>query len=250
VGGRPLQTTLNDKKEAAIHERVMELITVVHKHVFGSLATTKIVELFKLGEGEPPRLGIRLSEVVEGFYSFLGFTRLASQEVIRKAVAKGVQEGIVGYFSGAAPGIGEDGKFKVAVDRVRFGVAVADDEIDLDTGFIMLPSAVPQPEPIPVPGTPITGDGTGVVTQPPVTPPGVPPTTDGGEAPFETEKMVQISFSADRDALYTAWNAAANLADLAGKVDVTLRAESETGFDKSKLQNGVIEPLREADLIE
>jgi len=37
---------------------------------------------------------------------------------------------------------------------------------------------------------------------------------------------------------------------LAGKVTVTVHAESEKGFDKSKLQNGVLEPLREADLIE
>ena len=50
--------------------------------------------------------------------------------------------------------------------------------------------------------------------------------------------------------LFTAWNAIANLADLAGRVDVTIRAESEKGFDKAKLHNGVLEPLREADLIE
>lgn len=62
--------------------------------------------------------------------------------------------------------------------------------------------------------------------------------------------MVEITFSADRNQLFTAWNAVANLADLAGKVSVTLRAESEKGFDRGKLQNGVIEPLREADLIE
>jgi hypothetical protein len=31
---------------------------------------------------------------------------------------------------------------------------------------------------------------------------------------------------------------------------VNLRAESVEGFDKNKLQNGVLEPLREADLIE
>jgi hypothetical protein len=31
---------------------------------------------------------------------------------------------------------------------------------------------------------------------------------------------------------------------------VTIHAESEKGFDKAKLQNGVLEPLREADLIE
>jgi len=36
---------------------------------------------------------------------------------------------------------------------------------------------------------------------------------------------------------------------LAVKVKVNVTAESEKGFDKSKLQNGVLEPLREADLI-
>ncbi|WP_161952779.1 hypothetical protein [Moorella stamsii (nom. illeg.)] len=56
-------------------------------------------------------------------------------------------------------------------------------------------------------------------------------------------------FVADRNQLFTAWNALANLADLAGKVSVIIRAEREDGFDRIKLQNGVIEPLKEADLI-
>jgi hypothetical protein len=54
----------------------------------------------------------------------------------------------------------------------------------------------------------------------------------------------------DRDALFTAWNALANLADMAGRIKVTIEAESSAGFDKSKLQNGAYEPLREANLIE
>jgi len=33
-------------------------------------------------------------------------------------------------------------------------------------------------------------------------------------------------------------------------VAVTVHAESQAGFDKSKLNNGVLEPLKEADLIE
>ena len=45
-------------------------------------------------------------------------------------------------------------------------------------------------------------------------------------------------------------DAVANLADMAGKVAVTVKAENPDGFDKAKLQNGVIEPLREANLIE
>ena len=56
--------------------------------------------------------------------------------------------------------------------------------------------------------------------------------------------------SADRDHLYNPWNALANLADMAGEVSVIIRADSDQGVDRSKLQNGVLEPLWEADLIE
>ena len=37
---------------------------------------------------------------------------------------------------------------------------------------------------------------------------------------------------------------------MAGKVSVNIKAESANGFDKTRLQNGVLEPLREAKLIE
>jgi hypothetical protein len=68
----------------------------------------------------------------------------------------------------------------------------------------------------------------------------------GQEARYAHAEVID----ANRNSLYTAWNAMANLADLAGKVIVTVRAESPKGFDNSKLQNGVWEPLREADLID
>jgi hypothetical protein len=170
--------------------------------------------------------------------------------LVRKAVARGVAEGLFGYCSGLALALelGEDGKFKVASEKVRIGTSVAEDEIDLDTGFIMLPAAVPQAVPAVPPGPVPPGPGPGP------TPPGpgpVPPgTTPPGPTPPAVQRVVEIVFSADRNALFAAWNAVANLADMAGKVSVTLRAESETGFDRNKLQNGVMEPLREADLIE
>jgi len=68
--------------------------------------------------------------------------------------------------------------------------------------------------------------------------------------PPPSQNVVDISFTGDRNALYAAWNAVANLADIAGKVTITLHAENSSGFDKAKLQNGVMEPLREADLID
>jgi hypothetical protein len=59
-----------------------------------------------------------------------------------------------------------------------------------------------------------------------------------------------VSFAANRGQLFTAWNAIANLADLCGTVKVTVRGESGEGIDKSKLRNGVMEPLQEAGLID
>ncbi len=84
-------------------------------------------------------------------------------------------------------------------------------------------------------------------------------TGDGGETTGpddvvppagEDEREVAFSFVADRNALYAAWNALANLADVAGEVSISARAKPKSGFDKSKLENGVLEPLRGLGLIE
>lgn len=78
---------------------------------------------------------------------------------------------------------------------------------------------------------------------------------DGGQiggqpGVVEGEREVAISFIADRSALYSAWNSLANLADLAGSVSVSAKATSASGFDKNRLENGVLEPLRELGLLE
>jgi hypothetical protein len=252
AGGRPLSITLDEKKHARIHDRVMDLLGDVQRRVFSTTTPNKVVELFKLGEGTPPTIGIKTADVVDGFYSFLGFPRLINGAVVKKVVAKGVLDSFFGYYSGATPTLGADGKYQVPLDRVRFNRTVGEDEIDLESGFLMMPQAVP----VAIPAT--TAPGSGVVapssldgapplvlTPPPSGAPGASPT--GGAGP---QKSVEISFSADRNQLFSAWDAIANLADLAGKVTVTVRADSATGFDKGKLQNGVLEPLRESDLIE
>jgi hypothetical protein len=249
VGGRPLQTTLNEKKEARIQERVMELLTQVQKRVFDNVTPGKIVEFFKLGDGEQPKAGITSGEIVNGFYSFLGFTRLLSEKVVAKAIAAGVEKCVFGYIGGGAPALGPDGKYQVPLAKVRFETTMALDEIDLETGFVMLPQAIPQSAPAsgvtPPPATP-PSDTTAAGATPP------DPTTAGATtpAPGALQTSVELAFTADRDKLFNAWNAIANLAEMAGQVTVTVKAQSVAGFDKSKLENGVMEPLREADLIE
>jgi len=243
TGGRPLQTTLNEKRQARIHDRMMELLD---KKVFGSVMPSKIVSLFKLGDGSPPQLGVRTSEVVAGFYSFLGFPRLTTMEAIRRAVADGVQKGVVAYATGT-PALGANGKFAIERSRVAFERQIGVDEVDLDAGFIMFPSALP------VAATASTSSGAQPEGGKPAGAEPAEPSLGGGKpaTPQETtEKSVQVVFEANRDELYTAWSAIANLADLAGKVKVSVSAISEKGFDKNRLENGVLEPLRETKLID
>jgi hypothetical protein len=249
VGGRPLQTTLDADKHARVHDRIMELLVDLQHRVFATMNPSKIIELFKLGEGNPPVVGVKVADVVDGFYSFLGFPRLINSTVVRKAVVRGIQEGFFGFYSGATPVLGSDGKYQVPLARVRFSTAVSEDEIDIDSGFLMLPPTLPVAE--------VATITTGVTTSPEIatgeptlvlTPPSGEPISSPGVS--ASQKSVQITFSADRNQLFSAWNAIANLADLAGKVNVTVRADSAEGFERNKLQNGVLEPLRESDLIE
>jgi len=209
IGGRPLQTTLNEKKQARVHDRVMELLVDVQRRVFSTTFPNKIIELFKLGEGNPPTLGIKIADLVDGFYSFLGFPRLTESAAIKKAIALGIKERFFGYYSGAMPTLGSDGKYQVPLARVRFDTTVSDDEIDVDTGFLIMPQAIPAPAALPTEVGPVASGGetptgptpptSGTITPPPLTP---------GEA----QKTVTLNFSANRDQLFAAWNAIANLA--------------------------------------
>jgi hypothetical protein len=251
AGGRPLQATLNQKKQAAIHERLEELITTVQPRVFATVHPKRIVELFTLGTEPAQTSGRSVPEIVEGFFSFPNFTRLADATVVRKSIARGVKEKFFGYVAGAAPALGADGRYQVAAKNVRFGgeSEIAEDEIDLDGGFLMIPETIPQPSPGPVPGapgspqppTPGAGPAVGGGLQGPQPPGGAPP-------PLQPS-TVQFSFDADRNKLYAAWQALANLADLCGNVSISVKGEAPQGLDKSKLENGVYEPLREANLI-
>jgi hypothetical protein len=249
AGGRPLSITLDEKKHAKIHDRVTELLVDLQRRVFTSLNPSKIIELFKLGEGNPPTNGIKTADVVDGFYSFLGFPRLVSSVVVKKAIAKGIQEGLFAYYSGSTPVFGSDGKYEVPVARVRSNATLSEDEIDLESGFLMMPQAVPVVTSLPGSTGPAVSAGASAsefrLVLSPTSGPIDVPATSSSSAP----KSVEINFSADRNQLFSAWNAIANLADLAGKVSVTVRADSAEGFDRGKLQNGVLEPLRESDLI-
>jgi len=248
IGGRPLMAT-------GVHERIMELLTGMgtSPKVHGKLFPNKIVEKLKLGEaiseGEPPRLGVKVSEVIEAFFCFLEPPRLDSAQVIKKGIVKGIADGVFAYTSGTIPKLGDDGKYQVSLSKVIFSKTISEEEIDLETGFIFVPSAIPSPE-----IDDGTGDGPAPIVEPPVDGTGGKkddePVDVGGGSQQDMKKVFQMKFKATRDQVFKAFPAIANLADKSddGKVSIQIDGYASEGFDSNWLRNAVEEPLDEADV--
>ena len=245
VGGRPLQAT-------GVHERVWELLTTMTNKVFTSTTPRKLADLMKLGQppanGEKPRLGISTAEIQDAFFGFLGFTRLDKAEAIRKAIARGVGDSTFGYVSGSVPSLGADDKFEVSLDRLVFGRNIGDDEIDLENGFVIAPSAIPTPEPVEPFGEGADDSSTDTTTSDNDSDTSTTTTSEERTTPART--FVHLAFAATRDQVFGAFPAIANLSDKAdgGKVNVEIKADAGDGFDESWLRNAVYEPLDEADI--
>ncbi|MGC9261431.1 MAG: ATP-binding protein [Phycisphaerae bacterium] len=246
VGGRPLQAT-------GIYERIMELLTTAGSpKIHGTLHPRKITDRIKLGEptapGEQPRLGVSTQDVRYAFFAFLDPPRISSEDVIRKAIARGVSEGNFAYTSGT-PMLGPDGKFQVAPDKVLLNRAVNDDEIDLDDGFLMVPAAVPSPAPAVTAATASDAGAATIATG--VTALITGPTATGAagtNAPVR--KTIRIRFAASRDQVFKSFPAIANLSDKSdgGKITISVEGQCAAGFDPNWLRNAVEEPLDEANI--
>jgi len=248
-GGRPLQAT-------GIHERVMELLTSAGTpRVHGSVTPRKIIERVKLGEviseGEQPRLGIKTAEVLEAFFRDIVPPRLESSVALCKGIVRGVAEGVFAYTSGSLPSVGADGKFQVSRDKVVIGRPLAEDEVDFDSGFLMLPSSIPGMEEYTQTETPTTpADSSAAATATEVTTHvGEESLIEGGQ-PTGGQQTVRLKFKATRGQIFKAFPAIANLADKSdeGKVTIHVEGTAANGYDPLWLRNAVQEPLDEADI--
>ena len=246
-GGKPLQAI-------GVHERVLELLTSVGTpRLYGSVTPRKIVERVRLGEsineGEPPIQGIKVSDVLESFFRDITPPRLESAAVLRKGIARGVEEGIFAYTSGPTPSLGPDGKFQVNREKVVINKRVAEDEIDLETGFLMEPGAIPTP----AVGLPATGPSGDRVQEP--TTGGtegwvpVPPASTGGDT-VTRERRIALTFEATGAQVYKSFSAIAKLADKSdgGRVRIHVEGMSKEGFEATWVRNAIYEPLEEADI--
>ena len=247
VGGRPLQTTLDSRKRAQIHQRLLELLTGLQRKVFETLAPGRIVELFNLGGNQGEQPGIAIAKVAAGFFSFLGFPRLTDAEAIRRAIARGVETGDFAYCTGETE-LGTSGRYEIDWSRIAFQRQIAEDEVDMDAGFLLTPGALPERRDLSQ-GPPSPDERPSEVREgPPLQP--SEPDEKAPEPTGTAGSLRRISFTADRDALFQAWSALANLAELAGEVTVSVSVDEAVELDQQSLENGVLEPLRELRLID
>lgn len=169
---------------------------------------------------------------------------------MRKAIVRGVGEGIFAYTSGAVPTLSPDNKFQVSLEKVELGRRLAEDEVDIESGFLMIPSAVTQ-VPAPVPRE--APAGTGILLGGPMPPvvtggPGAGPTPPGPVTGLQ--RVVRLIFTATRDQVFKTFPAIASLADRSdgGKVTIRVEGTAQAGYDPSWFRNAVEEPLEEANV--
>jgi predicted AAA+ superfamily ATPase len=237
IGGRPM-------KEQGVHERLRELLTDVYQKLFATLKPTKVVDLMRIGKSAGQVRGVDTRSLRDAFYQTLDFTRLTDEGVISRAIAEGAQNGVFGYALKSRVKE-EDGKYSVTKDDAILRRSVAPDEIDLDSGFILLPECVIE--------TPEEGAGTGVSVPTPATggrPPAGPTTTEPSppQPPMALVKRISIQMAVNRQSLYKAFNALGNLAEKAGEIRLRVDAQKPEGIDRNWLRNAVKEPLEEGGL--
>lgn len=239
LSGRPLQSQ-------NIHERLMELLSISPPRLFSSVTPEKILELLQIGCGEGSALGVTTGKIIESFYEILGYPRLESDNVIRKAIANGVRTGVFGYIGRASQvdlnQLREGGTYLVDASHVRFG-SLPDDEVDMSTGVIILPQAI-QTE---------TPEEAAIITPEEGLPEeageaAVPDTGQEDHGYTAKRTHLRLSMQMTRQQLFAAWNAFKNIADLVGNISLTIEVHKEDGFDQSWLQNALYEPLDEADV--
>jgi hypothetical protein len=204
-------------------------------------------------------MGVTTRAVQDAFFEILEPPRITSSGVLRKAIARGVSEGVFGYTTGM-PQIGPDGKYQVNPAKVALERQVSEDEVDLDSGFLILPEAIPTPAPSKCPKC---GKSPCECEKPALCPKcgkspcecSAPPTLcpKCGKSPCvcKTGKnAIRLCFTASRDQVFKVFPAIANLADKSdgGHVSIVIEGSAEDGYDPSWLRNAVEEPLDEANI--
>lgn len=153
--------------------------------------------------------------------------------VLRKAIVRGVTESVFAYTStsGYVPALGPDGRYQLPRDKVTFGRTLSEDEIDFDSGFLIMPAAIPeetsQPSSTSV-SSPTTVNEGGISGEPLVPKPATPGSPVIPPAVPQVSKTVTLRLTATRDQVFKAFPALANLAEKSDEGQVVIRIEASS----------------------
>jgi hypothetical protein len=215
VGGRALQAT-------NIHERLMELLMrVPPPKVFDSLTAKRLLDLIKIEEG------VETKDIIDTFFSSPEFPRIIDENVIKKAISKGIKDSLFGITTKDKVQIVKD-KPLVAKEQVTIGKEIPTEEIDLVSGYIVSSKIIPIEEEPEVPQ----------IQEEKIEKPKV----------SEEDKITQIMYTLkiNRLQFYKCFKALGNLAQECGELKLVIEAQTKEGIAASWLKNAVEEPIEEA----
>lgn len=230
---------LQSRNETLLHDRVMGALRD-GKHLFDSVTPDKLIALTGLNEAQV----IKTADVANWFFSFFGFTRLSTADAVTNAIQRGVQDEKFGYSS--VWQLSENGFHFPNREYVYIGRSLRSDEIDLDSGVLLIAEVAREVTYVPPVVIPDEGadDSMPVQPDPQLWPPIIePPIT-------ESKKRFRLIARADKAKVFKVIRAVQNLMDKSDRVTMQIEivAESNTQFDPVWLRNAVEEPLDEADV--
>lgn len=216
VGGRAIQAT-------NIHDRLMELMRMSPPKVFDFLMPRKLLEFVKDN-------GVETKIIVDTFFSSTDFPRIIDENVIKKAISRGIKEGLFG-MTNREHVQKKDEELLFPKERVTLGKEVGVDEIDIDSGYIVSAEKLKKVEEEP-------GE-----IEPPIQPPSTPETTT-----TETERITHVTYNlrVNRKQLYRCFKAFENILEKSGEISIKIEAMFSDGVDPTWLKNAIEEPIDEA----
>ncbi|MCX7724324.1 MAG: ATP-binding protein, partial [Thermodesulfovibrio sp.] len=202
IGGRAIQST-------NIHDRLMELlIRVTPPKVFESLTPKKLLDFIK-------DKGIETKIIVDTFFSSPEFPRVVDENVIKKAIARGIKEGLFG-LTNKEHVQKKDEEVLFPKEKVTLNKEINIDEIDIDSGYIVNIDKVQT-----------IAEVSEEIKPPPPSPP--PPLQQFTEQKKIT--YVNYELKVNRQQLYRCFKAFENIIEKSGKISIKVEANFEEAVD-------------------
>ncbi len=232
---------LQSRSDASLHARVIGALKDEARLIFDTVTPDKLIALMALTEQHT----IKVDDVIASFFSYFNFPHLTSDEVVIKAVSRGVAEAKFGYTAAART---EESQF-VAPSRelIYFGRLLPEDEIEFKDAYLLDATLARELTYVPpIASEPEREANSSVVPDPVAVVPG----THAPAAIPSMRKRVRLIAQVDKSKVFKLYRVLQNLTDRSQRVEMSVEFTSEVdeAYDPVWLRNAVEEPLDEANI--